>query len=64
MDYLGAPHLDVPMAEMTEVVMPAGHGGPKSITSNLGPPAEASVARRSVTGYDATFESKTCFPFI
>ena len=56
MDFLGAPHLDVPMTEMTEV-LPGEHGGRKSTSVNLGPPLD-DQPRRSVTGYDASYESK------
>jgi hypothetical protein len=55
MEYLGAPHPDVQMAEMTEVPS----GGPKSET-NLGPPPPT-AQRRSVTGYDATEDGKPHF---
>ena len=54
MEYLGSPHLDVPMAEMTEVSL--GAGGRKSPV-NLSVPQEHQQ-RRSVTGYDASYEGK------
>lgn len=56
MEYLGAPRPDVPMAEMTEISGGGGQQGPKS-GANLGPP-QSEQQRRSVTGYDATMDSK------
>ena len=56
MEYLGSPRLDVPMAELTEVSL--GAGGRKSPV-NLNVPQEQHQQRRSVTGYDASYEGKS-----